>query len=216
MSHQDFEKYAKERLMNGAVAENYKEYFFKFIDYNNNNLKVLDIGCGDGKYFNFFKHFFKEENIFGTEISRIRVERCKNKGWRKIYLIKKMEKLPFSDKYFDLINYDQVIEHIPKEEIHFYLKEMKRILKKDGKLILMTPNYPIKRLYDFLNVLLKRDLKRIFDDPTHVTYYNFKRLNNVLKKQFSCVELYPTGGIFYKYFKKNFWSHKIISICIKT
>jgi len=202
--------------MNGKVADNYKKYFFNDIDYKNKDLKVLDFGCGDGKYFDFFRQFFKEENIFGIEVSRLRIERCKEKGWKNTFLVKNLQKLPFKDEYFDLVNFDQVIEHIPEEETCFYLKEMKRVLKKGGKLILITPNYPIKRLYDLLNVFLKRDLKRALDDPTHVTYYSFKRLNNVLKKQFSDVKLYPTGGVFYKYFKNNFLSHKIISICIKT
>lgn len=176
----------------------------------------MDFGCGDGKYFNFFKNYFKEKNIFGVEILKIRVERCRGKGWEKVFLIKKMKKLPFSNRYFDFINFDQAIEHIPEKEICFYLKEMKRLLKRNGKLILITPNYPIKRLYDFLNVFLKGNLKRSLDDPTHITHYNFERLNNVLKKYFSYIRLYPTGGIFYKYFKINFLSHKIISICIKT
>jgi len=217
MAHQDFEKYANEKPMNGLVADTYQEFFKKWINYKNNQLKVLDFGCGDGRYFEFFKQFFKEENIFGVEVSEIRAKRCKEKGWNNVYPIKKLEKLPFDDEYFDFVNFDQVVEHIPYEEIDFYFREFIRVSKKDGKLLLITPNYPIKRCYDFLNALLKWDFKRIFDDPTHVTHYNFKKLYLLLEQYFREIKLEPTGGFFYKLLsvKYNFFSHKIIGIGVK-
>lgn len=215
MVHQDFEKYAQERQMNGLIADIYQKFFEEWIDYKNSQLRVLDFGCGDGKYFDFFRKFFKEENIFGVEISRIRIERCKNKGWKNVLLIKKLERLPFFEEYFDLINFDQVIEHISENEINFYLLELTRVLKKNGKMIIITPNYPIKRIYDFLNAFPKQDFKRILDDPTHITHYNFKKLNNLFKRYFIEVKLEPTGGLFYRWFKKKFFSHKIIGLCVK-
>jgi len=215
MAHQDFEKYANEKIMNGLVADTYQEFFKKWIDCKNNQLKVLDFGCGDGKYFEFFKQFFKEENIYGVEVSKIRVERCKKKGWNNVFPVEKLEKLPFGDECFDFVNFDQVVEHIPYKEIDFYFKEFIRVLKKDGKLLLITPNYPIKRCHDFLNAILKRDFKRIFDDPTHVTHYNFKKIHRLLEKHFSEIKIEPTGGIFYKWLKSNFFSHKIIGIGVK-
>lgn len=155
MVHHDFERYAQERKMSGLISNIYQEFFKKWIDYKNNQLKVLDFGCGDGKYYDFFKKFFKEENIFGVEISKIRVKRCKDKGWKNVFLINRLEKLQFPDEYFDFINFDQVIEHIREDEIDFYLSELSRILKKNGVLIIVTPNYPIKRFYDFLHAILK-------------------------------------------------------------
>jgi len=179
---QDFERYAIEKQMDGLVADKYKEFFFKWTDFKNQELRVLDFGCGDGKYYGFFRKFFKEKNIFGLEISKIRVERCKNKGWRNVILIKRHEKLPFPDRYFDLVNFDQVIEHIPNLEVNFYLEEFRRVLKPNGKILLVTPNYPIKRVYDFLNIFLMRDLGKIRDDPTHITHYNFTKLEGKFKK----------------------------------
>ncbi len=212
---QDFERYAIEKQMDGLVADKYKEFFFKWTDFKNQELRVLDFACGDGKYYGFFRKFFKEKNIFGVEISKIRVERCKNKGWRNVILIKRYEKLPFPDRYFDLVNFDQVIEHIPNLEVNLYLEEFSRVLRANGKLIIVTPNYPIKRLYDFFNIFLMRDLKRMKDDPTHIMHYNFSKLKRKLKKYFIFVDLNATGGAFYTLFKNKFWSHKIIGVCMK-
>jgi len=215
MSHQNFEKYAIERPMTGPIAYDYVSFFKKHIDYKNSDLKILDFGCGDGRYFLFFKQFFRENNIYGVEVSEIRIKRAKKLGWKNVFKIKDFQPLPFKDSYFDFINFDQVIEHIPSNKIEFYLKELKRILKPNGKIIIVTPNYPIKRVYDLLNALVKRDPKRIFDDPTHVAQYNFKMLNSLLKKYFREAKLEPTEGLFYKWFRKNFFSHKIIGLCIK-
>lgn len=214
MPHRDFEKYALETSMKGKIPNVFFDFFKKYVDYKNNKLKVLDFGCGDGKYFPFFKQYFQENNIFGAEISDIRVKRCKDEGWKNVQRIDPLKKLPFEDNFFDLINFDQVIEHIKPKETHFYLSEIKRILKPEGIMILTTPNYPIKRMYDILNVVIKRDFKKVKDDPTHVSFYNFKKLREVLKI-FSRVTLFPTGGFIYKKIPIDFFSNKIIGICKK-
>lgn len=216
MVHQDFEKYAKQIKMYGQISKQF-EQLFNTLGGNKNirDYMVLDYGCGDGKYFSYFKQFFMEENIYGVEISQIRINRCMKIGWKNVYLLSKKEKLPFKDNFFDMINFDQVIEHIPKREIGFYLSEIKRVLKPGGIIILMTPNYPIKRLYDLYLAIRKMDIKRIKDDPTHVTRFNFKTLNLLLKKYFLVVQLYPTGGILYDLFNNKGLSHKIIGYCKK-
>eukprot|EP00825_Cyclidium_porcatum_P030117 TRINITY_DN31992_c0_g1_i1.p2 TRINITY_DN31992_c0_g1~~TRINITY_DN31992_c0_g1_i1.p2 ORF type:complete len:135 (+),score=15.41 TRINITY_DN31992_c0_g1_i1:283-687(+) len=81
MTHQDFEKYALEKPMEGGVSENFKKIFFKYLNYKKKNLKVLDSGCGDGKYFDFLRSYFEQENIFGVEVSEKRIERCHKKDF---------------------------------------------------------------------------------------------------------------------------------------
>lgn len=115
MTHQDFEKYALEKPMEGGVSENFKKIFFKYLNYKKKNLKVLDSGCGDGKYFDFLRSYFEQENIFGVEVSEKRIERCHKKGFFNAKYINKNERLPFNDSSFDLIISDQIIEHIPKK-----------------------------------------------------------------------------------------------------
>jgi SAM-dependent methyltransferase len=100
------------------------------------------------------------------------------------------------------------------------ISEIERLLKKGGRLMLITPNYPIKRLYDIKNGIIKRDFKRIlFDHPTHQTYYNFSKLNQLLTEYFSSVTLYPAYVMFedrIPFLKKiKFLSHKIFEVCVK-
>jgi len=214
MTHQDFEKYANERSMWGNISPLYVEFFLNNIS-PASSFRILDFGCGDGRYFSFFKKFLKEENIYGKEISETRIERCKKIGWKNALYLRKGDSLPFSENYFDFINFDQVIEHIPKGEVAFYLAELRRILKIGGKILILTPNYPVKRLYDVLNAALKKDPSRLKDDPTHVNRYNFKTLENELEIYFKHIKLETTGGFLYSLFKKDFFSRKIIGVLSK-
>ena len=214
MAHQDFEKYAREKPMRGKVSDLYKSIFKKeILPQKNSSLTILDFGCGDGKYFTFFKKYTSPNNIHGVEISKTRVSACERIGWENVIQIKAVKKLPFPNNYFDFINFDQVIEHIRKEEIDFYIKEFKRVLKPHGKIIVITPNYPIKRFYDFLNTLTTKNFSKLKDDPTHITFYNSKKLEQIFSKHNFTIRIKPTGGFLYKLFPVNFFSHKIVGIC---
>lgn len=215
MPHQDFEKYAQQRPMNGEISSIYISLFEKKILPRNNNspFKVLDFGCGDGRYFLFFKKYLPKKNIYGVEISHKRILSCKRIGWNNVKQIKTLQKLPFRDNCFDFINFDQVIEHIKENEITFYIQEFKRILKPNGKVLVITPNYPIKRIYDFLNALKSKNIKKIKDDPTHVAFYNISQLQHLFLRHNFHAEIKPTGGVIHQLIPINFTSHKIIGIC---
>lgn len=210
---QDFEKYAVQRPMTGPVSDDYIKHITSYFQKADKNSNILDFGCGDGRYYDFLKKFFKSENIFGTEISAKRIENCKKIGWDNVFLVKKLEKLPFKDNFFDFVNFDQVIEHISTEEISFYLGEITRVIKPPGIFVVLTPNYPIKRIYDVLIAIKHLSPHKIKDDPTHVTFYNFGKLKAILNSYFNNVKLIPVGGAMHHLTKNGFFSHKIIGIC---
>jgi hypothetical protein len=66
-----------------------------------------------------------------------------------------------------------VIEHL--EQPLAALQEVARTLHPRGVLFIQTPNYPIKRLYDFWH-FLKGSRPEYVDDPTHVSKYNCSSL----------------------------------------
>lgn len=76
--------------------------------------------------------------------------------------------LPFAPETFDLILCIEVIEHLaePTAALHEYY----RIARPGGKLFLQTPNYPIKRVYDYWH-WLRGSRSTLADDPTHVSCF---------------------------------------------
>lgn len=77
-----------------------------------------------------------------------------------------IEKLPFTDNTFDFIVFNEVFEHLRINPI-FALKEINRVLKPDGILLLTTPNlYALHKIFMF-------NLGKSFNDA----YEEFNKLS---------------------------------------
>ena len=88
--------------------------------------KILDLGCGTKPY---EKLFVNSDEYIGLEV--------KGGGINDADIFYDGNKFPFSDKEFDSMVSFQVIYQIPNlEEI---LKEINRIVKNDGKLLISIP-----------------------------------------------------------------------------
>lgn len=150
-------------------VEHMARYFFasQFVK----RKKVLDIACGSG-YGSYYLLQQGAREVVGVDISMEAVNYAKEKYLhRKITFIKgDAEKLPF-DEQFDVIITLETIEHL-HEQLAF-LQEMKRVLKKDGVLILSTPN------------ALVHPKGNIF----HTTEFNQKKLADLLSRYFENIEI---------------------------
>ena len=134
--------------------------------YDWNNKKILDVGCGIRPY----EILFKNSEYIGIDIE--------GGGHKEEY--KKVDKyfdgknIPFRDNSFDLVICTQVIEH--NIEYEFLLKEIYRVLKKNGFLLLTAPfvwneheiPYDFFRFtqYAHLNILGKLNFKIEYLQPT--------------------------------------------------
>jgi len=109
--------------------------------YIKGDAKIVDLGCGIGLSLHVTAQIFP--NIMGYEIERRTIESCKEilkevgKGNTPLKLYDG-KKLPFSDHSLDAVLSIEVVEHTNKPGL--MLKEIKRVLKKDGVLIVTTPN----------------------------------------------------------------------------
>ncbi|HDL65116.1 MAG TPA: class I SAM-dependent methyltransferase [Proteobacteria bacterium] len=99
--------------------------------------KVLDAGCGGGLLISLLrKNGFKD--IFGIDLSQMMVGLCRERGIMNISRQDCME-TTFEDELFDVIIAADVLEHI--EDDSGALREWKRILKRDGRLIITVPAF---------------------------------------------------------------------------
>ena len=101
------------------------------------NAKVLDAGCGSGL---ISCHLSKSYEVFGIDGNPDAINFCKKRyPENKYYLMDLEKRLKFKSNYFDSILFIETIEHLVYPDIA--LKELKRVLKKDGGFIITTPNY---------------------------------------------------------------------------
>jgi len=104
-------------------------------------MNILDLGCGEETYIEHLLKKNNNNNFYGVDISDFVIDLHKKtyQDYRNVeFTACPAEDLHFEKNYFDLIICDELIEHVPKAEI--LLDEIGRVIKKDGMLIISTPN----------------------------------------------------------------------------
>ena len=96
--------------------------------------RVLDAGCGTGKFFGFDFARAVGCRLVGTDQ---REDVSANSGM-DFCVRSELKRLPFSDASFDVVNCRLVIEHVGYPAA--VLKEFYRVLKPGGRLAIFTPN----------------------------------------------------------------------------
>ncbi len=127
--------------------------------------KHLDIGCGYGQ--------FARLNPKNIEVYGIDIEKQSDLTNFKIADINK--KIPYSDNTFDSITMFHVLEHLTNPS--YALKEINRVLKKDGQAIIMVPNYSFKHFYSDHTHIRPYPKKALFDIMNEAGFRNVKLIN---------------------------------------
>jgi SAM-dependent methyltransferase len=97
--------------------------------------RLLDVGCGQRPYEHIFRPYLRE--YVGIEREDTFVLTHAGASGARPDLLYDGNRLPFDDGSFDTVLNVQVLEHTPRPlEL---VKEMSRVLKDDGRLILSAP-----------------------------------------------------------------------------
>lgn len=134
------------------------------------NKKILDVGCGIGRLTS--KLSKKDTKIIGIDINKEFISYCSKKFRGIEFLVADARKLPFAKDTFDIVLYPWMGDL--GKELPRALKECKRVLKKNGKFIviegLTESNYG-RIIYRFSNTdeitsyyakILKHQLQKIY------------------------------------------------------
>jgi len=168
------------------------------------NPKILEIGCGTGKNLEVLDKFGK---TLGLDISEEAIKFCRKRGLKNVSL-GQAEKIPFPKDNFDLVVLLDVLEHTNDQKT---IKEIHRILKSKGFLIVTAPAFPW--LWSQWDVVLG-----------HKRRYTLKGLAFILKREgfetkkisymfsFLVVPAFFVRLIKSKFFKKDYRSDFRLSI----
>lgn len=117
--------------------------------------KILDVGCGRGFYVNALSKYPFVKKVYGVDVSSSYISIAKKTKNSKANFIKaSIYKLPFKDKEFDLVICSEVLEHLKKE--YAGLREIRRVLKHGGILLITVPNENFPFLWDPINWILTK------------------------------------------------------------
>lgn len=103
--------------------------------------KVLDVGCATGALLGKLRKKIRGK-LFGVDISPEMIKKAslRLKGIPDTRVeLADVEALPFKDGTFDIIVSSLTLHHFPKP--HLAMKEMCRVLRENGKLILADSNF---------------------------------------------------------------------------
>lgn len=150
---------------------------------------ILDVGCGRGFYLKMISHYQFIKEIHGVDIEKkyLKIAKKINNDDRVLIKENSVYSLPYPDNFFDFIICSEVLEHL-RNDIKA-LKEIKRVLKPKGHLVITVPNYHFPFLWDPLNWLLMKLfnthinkniwwLAGIWAD--HERLYSFKKIKKIL------------------------------------
>ena len=125
--------------------------------------KVLEIGCNRG----LLLRKLQKQNIdaIGIDINKKAVEK---KVVEEVYEMDAQD-LKFEDESFDKIYSAHTIEHIPNLKKAF--REMERVLKPGGRIVLIYPAEPIRGLFVIFRALF------VYGNPLKARNIHLHKLN---------------------------------------
>lgn len=148
----------------------------------NKNSVILDVGCATGRGLKFLSKKCTKK-LFGIDLSPLMINKAKKLLKTKATLkVASVEKIPFNSNKFDFVINTESFHHFPDPDKA--IKEMSRVLKKNGKLIIADINF----YSNFIHWLYKRL------EPGHVKIYSEQQFQDLfLKNKLKIIEQKRVG-----------------------
>jgi len=130
---------------------------------------LLDIGCGDGAFFDFLVKKNISKTFYGIDLNENSVNKCREKGYN--VELGKIENINFNLKFNKITGF-HILEHV--ENPLELLKNMKDKLSENGEIYLSVPYSPMHfetTWFDPLNY-----------PPHHLTRWNYNSLRELSKQ----------------------------------
>ncbi len=172
--------------------------------------KILDLGMGGGDLLAICKINKKYRRFYGVEISPTILKKAVKNIKKKTGNLESVDlryadldsKLPYKSKSFDAITLIAVMEHI--FDPFFVMSEAKRLIKKNGILIIEVPNIAwLPRRLSLLLGKLPVTAQEEGWDGGHLHYFTFEATRDLVEKYGFETVYMGSSGIFPRI--RNIW-----------
>lgn len=156
-------KYNKNRAIVWKEISNYLDRYIP------SNSKILDLGAG---YCDFINHI-KAKEKYALDMF-YDIDKHANK---EVHVFKQCitQKINLDSNYLDVVFASNFFEHLDEETLDIVFREIKRILKNNGLLIIIQPNYKYYK-------------NKYFQDPTHKLIFSDLSMTQFLERKGFLVE----------------------------
>lgn len=168
-------KYSKEYAFDYSSAlprlkKRYEHQLALLMKYKENG-KLLDVGCGTGHFLQFIKKSNTRLKTYGIEPNSI-LRNAAKKNSDSIISNGYLNNIPYPEKYFDIITCFDVLEH--SIDLKANLRDIYRVLKPNGILLLQAPNY------DSFMAMITRNKWDWWCIPDHVIHFSYRGLRECI------------------------------------
>ena len=198
----------------------YAEYKIKILSNivkrQNQNLKILEYGCGTGRNLPYIVEAFRESSVFGFDISKESLEIARQNN-KEVKIIETNEELACYNRYFDVIFIAGVYHHIEPDLRDYVTSNIFKLAADNCNVAVFehNPHNPLTRRmvstceFDKDAVLLsKKELQSIFfkagfkDNGSAYTLF-FPPVLKALSFLERFLKWLPLGGQYYIAVKKS-------------
>jgi ubiquinone/menaquinone biosynthesis C-methylase UbiE len=111
-----------------------------FVGRDQRQLRLLDIGCGTGRFLDFVKQAWPRLQVVGLDLSDAYIRHARHhlRRWsRTSFVVSKAETIPLPDSSQDAVTTIFLFHELPPKVRRRALRECARVLKPGGRLILL-------------------------------------------------------------------------------
>ena len=141
-----------------------------FAGQDQRKLKVIDIGCGTGRFIDAVKQVWPKLPVLGVDMSEAYVKHARRhlQRWSRVHLsVANAESLPVADSSQDALTSIFLFHELPPKVRRVVLRECARVLKPGGRLVLVDSLQRGDRPdYDGLLVLFPQS----YHEPYYCSY----------------------------------------------
>jgi len=175
----------------GRIYFGYLDICLSFLD-KSKVIKVLDAGCGDGRFLSLLKDRGIQE-VYGVDYSERAVSFAQILVPTAKVSVENLMNLPY-ENFFDVIFLIEVLEHIDPKDTGKLLNSLKKSLKSSGELIISTPSV------------------NIIPPEKHFQHFSEKSIRDIIEPYFEVIEIKGQGrlgpsflGFLYKFLDNRYW-----------
>ena len=144
--------------------------------------KLVELGCGTGNFLLQVQQQHPKIELYGADFSRNMLKKATKKLDNVTFKLYDITRTGFASNYFDVVALSMTLHEFPPEQSNKVFDEARRILKKNGKLIIFDFNKatdPFLRVHQLIqNAFFEKNVKQFYklSLPQKLRSLGFKKI----------------------------------------